>query len=347
MDDARARRHDPDHRVTAILARLPGGTPLRRWLAAVAITIAVFTGAYVVLLGWSVADGLYMTVITVTTIGFREVRELDMTGRAITMLAAFAGVALIFGGVGIMAETLAADLASGRRERRRMTERIAARSGHILVCGYGRVGSTVAHELRRAGRAVVVLDRDPASLDRARTDGFDVVAGDVTEDATLDAAGIVRAAGLVASVDSDAQNVYVVLSARTRNPALTIVARAAGPSAEAKLRQAGADRIVSPYTMAGRRIAELATRPAVVDYIDAALSSGGASFAIEQRRVGPGDPLAGRRIGELAAGGVLTLAVVTDGTLVPHPPAERTIAAGDELIVSGATENLHAVLGNR
>ena len=228
-----------------------------------------------------------------------------------------------------------------------MTERIAARSGHILVCGYGRVGSTVAHELRRAGRAVVVLDRDPASLDRARTDGFDVVAGDVTEDATLDAAGIVRAAGLVASVDSDAQNVYVVLSARTRNPALTIVARAAGPSAEAKLRQAGADRIVSPYTMAGRRIAELATRPAVVDYIDAALSSGGASFAIEQRRVGPGDPLAGRRIGELAAGGVLTLAVVTDGTLVPHPPAERTIAAGDELIVSGATENLHAVLGNR
>jgi voltage-gated potassium channel len=320
---------------------------VRRWLALVALSVVVFTALYMLLDGWSLSDAFYMTAITLTTVGFREVRELDELGRIVTVAAALTGAALIFGGVGIMGEMIVAELTSGRRERRRMQGSVDALRGHVLVCGYGRVGSTVARALREAGRQIVVLDVRADSLERARADGYLVVDGDATEDAILDRAGIDRASGLVASIDSDANNVYVVLTARTKNPSLFIVARAAAQSAEPKLLHAGADRIVSPYTMAGRRIAELVTRPAVVDFMDAALSTAQVSFGIEQHRVVAGGPLAGRTIGALAADGVLTLAVVHDGRLEPYPAPEREVGPGDELVVSGPTERLRAVLGAR
>lgn len=320
---------------------------LQLWLLLVIVATAFYTTLYVLWDRWSVSDALYMTVITLTTVGFREVRELDDIGRLITMAAAFSGAALIFGGVGIMAETLVADLTSGKRERRRMQQQVDAKAGHYIVCGYGRVGSTVARELRQSGRRVVVLDVYPESVERARTDGYPIVEGDATDDAVLRLAGIERAAGLVASIDSDANNVYVVLSARTLNPGLFIVGRAAASSAEAKLQHAGADRIVSPYVMAGRRIAELATRPAVVDFIDAALSPAQVLFSIEQRRIEPGSAFDGRSVSELADRGIFTLAIVRGpNDLDPHPPRERRLHAGDELIVSASVDTLRAFLGD-
>jgi len=320
---------------------------LRLWLGLVIATIMLFTVLYVLWDGWSLSDALYMTVITLTTVGYKEVRPLDDIGRIITMAGALSGAALIFGGVGIMAETVVADLTSGRRERRRMQEYIDRMVGHYIVCGYGRVGSTVARELRQAGREIVVLDVYPESVERARTDGYPVVEGDATDDAVLGLAGIERASGLVASIDSDANNVYVVLSARTLNPSLFIVGRAAASAAEAKLQHAGADRIVSPYVMAGRRIAELATRPAVVDFIDAALSPAQVLFSIEQRRIEPGSAFDGRTVGELADRGIFTLAVVRGpDDMDPHPPRDRRLAAGEELIVSASVETLHAFLGD-
>ncbi|MFN8623996.1 MAG: potassium channel protein [Chloroflexota bacterium] len=320
---------------------------LRLWLLLVIVAIAFYTALYMLWDAWSLSDALYMTVITLTTVGFKEVRELDEVGRWITMAAALSGAALIFGGVGIMAETLVADLTSGRRERRRMQQGVDAMRGHWIVCGYGRVGSTVARELRQAGRSVVVLDVYPESVEKARVDGYPIVEGDATDDGVLRLAGIDRAAGLVASIDSDANNVYVVLSARTLNPGLFIVGRAAVPSAEAKLQHAGADRIVSPYTMAGRRIAELATRPAVVDFIDAALSPAQARFSIEQRRIEPGSAFDGRTVSELADRGIFTLALVLGpNELDPHPPRDRRLHAGDELIVSASVDTLDAFLGD-
>ena len=136
-----------------------------------------------------------------------------------------------------------------------MTRQVDELRGHFVVCGYGRVGSTVAHELVHDGESFVVIDVNPESLGRARDDGYLVVEGDATDDATLRAGGITRAKGLVATIDSDAQNVYVILSARALNPGLFVVGRASTPSAEEKLARAGADRVVSPYTMAGRRLA--------------------------------------------------------------------------------------------
>ena len=239
-----------------------------------------------------------MTVITLTTVGFREVHELvEFPERLWTMMLAVAGVGIIFGSIGIVAETIISEAASGRREAKRMQEAVEALRDHYIVCGYGRVGSTVIQELVHTGQRFVVIDVTAPSLERAVADGHLVVMGDATDDETLRRAGIERARGLITTVDSDANNVYVTLSARAINPRLFIVARASAAGAEAKLAQAGANRIVSPYTMAGRRIAELAIRPRVADFIDAALSHGNLSFSLEEVEVTAESPLLGVTVG--------------------------------------------------
>ena len=234
-----------------------------------------------ILLGWSPMDAFYMTIITLTTVGFREVGELGTVGMLWTSVLAIAAVAIIFGTVGIAAEFIVEEVTSGRREVRRMQEAIDALNGHFVLCGYGRVGATVARELVDAGESVVVVDLIQESLERAREDGHLVVLGDATTDAILRQAGVERARGLVTAIDTDALNVYVILSARQLNPGLTIIGRANTLEAEEKLLRAGADRIVSPYTRAGHRMAELAVRPGVVDYLDAALDHREAAFGLE------------------------------------------------------------------
>ena len=321
---------------------------MRVWVIAVVVAIVTFTILFEAIEGWSFSDALYMTVITLTTVGYGEVRPLDESGRVVAMVAAVVGTALLFGGVGIMAEVVLAEIGSGRRERRKMQEQITKLSGHYIVCGYGRVGSTVATELRESGRVVVVVDVLADSVDRAREDGYLVVEGDATDEATLLAAGIERATGLVATIDEDAYNVYVVLSARTLNRQLFIVGRANAPIAEARLKRAGANRIVSPYRMAGHRIAELAVRPAVSDYIDAALSRAHLSFSIEEYRVAKGGPLDGTSVGDLLARGIFTLAIVRGpGEYDANPPAERTLQAGEELILSASRDTLRSLLGGQ
>jgi voltage-gated potassium channel len=299
------------------------------------------TAGYVALLGWSLADGLYMTVITLTTVGFREVRELDSLGRAWTGILAISGVAIIFGSVGLVAETFIAGAVSGNREKRRMAQALDKLEDHFILCGYGRVGSTVARELQHAQIRIVVVDINPDSIDRAARDGYLVVAGDATGDAVLEAAGIRRARGLITTTDSDANNVYVTLSARALNPDLFIVARANDEHAEAKLTQAGANRVVSPYSRAGRQIAELATRPRVADFIDFALSHGQLSFSIEELEVAQGDSIAGQLVGSLVARGIHPLAIARGPReYETNPAADRMLEAGDHLIVSGTAEAL-------
>lgn len=321
-------------------------TPIRRWAilwaTVVLAVIVIGTAGYVLLLGWSLDDGLYMTVISLTTVGFKEVRELDTVGRVWTMLVALAGVGIIFGTVGFVAETFVAEALSGRRQRRRMTETIAALKDHFILCGFGRVGSTAARQLENAGVAVVVIDIHPESVDQAERAGHLVVSGDATRDEILVAAGVDRARGLITTVDSDAQNVYVTLSARALNPKLFIVARANDEGSEGKLRQAGADRVLSPYTRAGRSIAELATRPRVADFIDFALSHGQLAFSIEELEVAANGPLAGRTVAELTARGIHVMAIVTHGPrqFETNAPMDRVLAAGDQLIVSGTAEVL-------
>jgi voltage-gated potassium channel len=319
------------------------GHHVRLWLAIV-IGVAIVGTAGYMLLGWSVDDSLYMTVITLTTVGYHEVRDLDAIGRAWTMVLAIAGVAIIFGSVGIVAEAVLSEVVSGRREARRMREQVRALRDHMVVCGYGRVGSTVARELAHAGRALVVIDVNAASLEQAAADGHLVVGGDATNDAVLREARIDHARGLITTIDTDALNVYVTLSARAISPRLFIVARANLEGAEAKLQQAGADRVVSPYVRAGRQIAELATRPRVADFIDSALSHGELAFTIEELEVAAGGPLVGRTVGSLRDQGIFALAIVRgEREYTPNPPTDRVLAVGDGLIVSGSTETLRSL----
>ncbi len=316
---------------------------VRMWLAIVLAAVAVGTAGYVVM-GWSIGDAAYMTGITLTTVGYKEVRDLDTLGRAWTILVAVAGVAIIFGSVGIVAESVLAEAISGRGEAKRMTETIGRLSGHLVLCGYGRVGSTVARELAHEGQPFVVVDINPASLEAARADGHLVVIGDATTDAVLREAGVERARGLITTIDSDANNVYVALSARSLNPNLFVVARANQEGAEAKLVQAGADRVVSPYTRAGRQIAELAVRPRVADFIDFALSHGEPAFSIEAVEVRAGGPLDRQTVGSLRERGIFSLAVVRgDRDYEPNPAAERVLQAGESLIASGSADILRTL----
>lgn len=324
----------------------PGTPRIRRWaliwLLVVGLVTTIGSLGYVLFFGWSIGDGLYMTAITLTTVGYKEVRELDSLGRAWTVLIALAGVGIIFGTVGIVAESFVAEAISGNRERRRMTEAVARLRNHIILCGYGRVGATVARELEHAGVPVVVIDAVAGSVETAARDGHLIVEGDATHDDVLIAAGVTHARALITAVDTDATNVYVTLSARSLNPKLFIVARANDEGSEAKLRQAGADRVVSPYTRAGRQIAELATRPRVADFIDFALSHGQLAFSIEELEVAAGGPLAGQTVSDLTGRGIHVMAIVTHGPrqFETNPPMDRALEPGDQLIVSGTAEVL-------
>ena len=225
-----------------------------------------------------------------------------------------------------------------------MHDAVARLHEHFILCGYGRVGSTVAREFEHSGLPFVVIDINPASIDRARTDGALVVEGDATRDATLIAAGVERARGLVTTIDSDANNVFVTLSARALNPRLLIVARANEEGSEPKLLQAGASRVVSPYLRAGRQIAELATRPRVADFIDAALSHGQLAFSMEEIEVAPQGPLDGRTVGALREEGIFALALVRgERDYEANPPADRRLEPGESLIASGTAETLQAL----
>jgi voltage-gated potassium channel len=336
------RRAAPPAAPTAITA-----THIRIWLAVIVGCIVVGTAGYLVLdPGWRLLDALYMTVITLTTVGFREVQPLGDAGRIWTMALSLVGVGLIFGTVGIVAEYLVVEATSGRREAERMVQAVNKLSGHYILCGYGRVGLTVARELVHSGLKVVVIDILPESLARARREGFLEVEGDATEEATLRAAGIERARGLITTIDSDAHNVYVILSARTMNPKLFVVARANTEDSEARLMQAGASRVVSPYTMAGHRLAELAVRPRVVDFIDAALSHGELAFSMEEVEVVAGNELDGMTVGVLRDSGVFALAIVTgERSYEANPPADRTLKAGETLVVSGSVARLRELRG--
>lgn len=313
------------------------------WITLVVLVAGIGTAGYMVFEGWPFMDALFMAVITLTTVGFREVHPLDASGQVWTMLLSIAAVGIIFGTIGVVAESILVEAASGKREERRMARTIAALHHHFIVCGYGRVGSKVARDLIDDGQQVVVIDIRGDSLERARADGYLIVAGDGTSDDVLRLAGVERARGLVSCIDSDANNVYVTLSARSLNPHLFIVGRAGADGVDAKLLQAGADRAVSPYTMAGRRIAELALRPRVVDFIDAALSRGDLAFTMEEIEVAEG-PLSGQTVGSLRGRGVFTLAIMkAAGDYEPNPADDRTLSVGEHLIVSGSAQALQSL----
>ena len=216
---------------------------------------------------------------------------------------------------------------------------------HTIICGFGRVGRSVAAEIEAAGGSYVVIDVNPESVAAARERGALVIQGDGTDDIQLETAGLQYARALIASADSDEKNLFITLSARAAHPDLLIVARASDDSAAKKLRLAGASRVVQPYTAAGLRIANLVLKPQVADYLDIVSTAGGDELRIEEITVGATCPAAGRSLGELripeTTGAMIVAVRRGTDAFVTAPALETALGAGDVLIGVGSTEQIH------
>jgi voltage-gated potassium channel len=294
-------------------------------------------------IGGTWLDALFMTITTITTIGYGEVKPLDGPGRVFTMLVAVAGIGAFFYTFSVVLDHLVATGMADPRGRRRMERRIAELEGHVIVAGLGRVGRQAATELAEAGTPFVVLDPGAGAVRFAEERRYLHLAGDATEDAVLEQAGVRRARGLIATTANDATNMYIVLSARVLNPALRIVARATDETSVPKLLRAGADRAISPYAIGGHRLAHLILSPAVVDFFETALRRGHEALAIEDLALPPTSAAMGRTLEALQvrqATGASVLAVLRDSAPIPNPPPDLTLRAGDRLLALGTGDQL-------
>ncbi len=313
-------------------------------LALLVITVVGVLG-YMVLEGWSFIEALYMTVITVTTVGYKEVRPLDTSGQLWTMALLITGVGTLFYVAVSSVELVVEGTIRGYFGRRRMETAINKLNRHYILCGYGRFGRQVAREFANDGVPFVVVEQDPEMVEECMEEGFLVLQGEASDDDMLEAAGVRWARGLVAAVDSDADNVFVVLSARKLNPKLHIVARASSDESAAKLEIAGADRTLSPYVVGGRRLASLATQPLIVDFLDVVTrGEEGIEFRLEEFRVPEESFIADQSIGELQiwekTGAMILATRNKEGRFDTTPSAVGRISAGDTLIVLGTREQI-------
>jgi voltage-gated potassium channel len=288
-------------------------------------------------------DALFMTVITITTIGYGEVRPLDGAGRIFTILVAVVGVGSLFYTAGVVMEYLVTVRLADPRGRRRMDKQIAKLSGHVILAGLGRVGSQAALELRGAHVPFVVVDPGQGAARRCEEGGYLWVQGDATEDAVLERAGIGRARGLIATTANDATNMYIVLSARVLHPGLHIVSRAVDEASVDKLIRAGANRAISPYAIGGHRLAHLILSPTVVDFFETALRKGNEALNIEDLAVARASHVVGRTLGDVdlrQTTGATVLAILREGTPLVNPGSELVLNAGDRLLALGTADQL-------
>ena len=296
---------------------------------------------------WSWFQSFYGTLMTVSTIGAEPENQLSQAGRAFNVVLIFLGLGVVGFAIGTLSQAVIQSELGNVFGRRRMEKEIAKLHDHFIICGAGRVGRRVALEVAERGLPLVIVESDAAKARWAQEKGFPVIMGDATSEATLSQAHIERARGLASAVTSDAQNVYIVLTARGMAPNLPIVARASEEAAESKLLKAGANTVISPYNYAGQRMARMLTRPNVQRFIDLALSSlsdGHLDLQIEEVRVGDRSQLAGSSLGQADVRhqlGVIVLAVRrADGHLEFNPKPDQKLAPGDFLIAMGDSQKL-------
>ncbi|UCG85276.1 MAG: potassium channel protein [Gemmatimonadota bacterium] len=309
-----------------------------------AITLSGTVG-FMVLEGWNAVESLYMTVITLSTVGFSEVRPLSSAGRLFTTALIVAGVA----SVGYLFSAISHHIVSGELHgtlrRSLMQKSIHALSNHYIVCGFGRVGREVMESLKMGGRECVVVEDDAGALENS---ALRCVIGDAADDDILREANIANAAGLVAVTGSDATNVFITISARTLNGQITIVARANHPSTEAKLLRAGATHVLSPHKLGGRRIATQLMYPSVADFLDVVMHSGDLELQLEEITVQAGSDLYQKTVAEVqvrqrTGANVLAIRRKDGGSVITNPPSDMHFQPGDVLIALGTTEQLLAL----
>ena len=313
-------------------------------------------GAAAVILGGTVAfryaadepwlQAFYRAVVTSSLTGLDTVPSNDAT-RLISIALVVAGLTIFAFIATILVEGIARGVFTGALAERRRRRAIEQLRDHYIICGYGRVGRRVADEFREAGVDYVVLDFNPDALEYAREHGALFIDGNGTDDEDLGAAGLARAKGLVASSDSDVDNLYITLSARTARPDLLIVARASEEDVAEKLRRAGADRVVQPYSTAGKEMAALVLKPQVAAFLEAVTGTGGGDLQYEEIEVTEASGQAGKTIRVLRirheTGAVIVALRKQDGTFDSTPDPEAVLEAGDVMIAAGSSDELRAL----
>ena len=322
---------------------MPRLTKILLWSASLAALLFLGSLGYVLIEGWSFFDALYMTVTTLTTVGYGEIHPLDQAGRAYTMVLILAGVGVMLYIVGALARVVVEGEIQAALGKRKIRRRVQKLKDHYIICGYGRLGKIIARQLSNAGIPLVVVESDPEVIAKIEAQGYSFVAGDATQEEVLLEVGIERAKGLVAVLHSDAGNVYITLTARSLNPRLFIVARGEEPGSQQKLLRAGADKVESPYEMGGRKMAHTILRPTVTTFMELAMQEG-VEWSMEEIAVSEGSPMVGVPLMDTGIRKDLDLIVVAvkraDGTLLFNPTPHTTLQGGDTLIVVGMRHNL-------
>ena len=326
---------------------------LKRRLVTVLVTIlaslTVGTVGFNLIEGYSLFDAFYMSLITITTVGYEEVHTLSRAGRIFNSVLVLFGVGAMFFAIGAMTQTIIELQLSEFFGKRRMKRMIDKLKDHYIVCGFGRVGRGAAEELRRAGAPFVVVDDDQARVERAIKYGMMALVADAKSDETLREVGVERAKGVIGALANDADNLFLILSAKSLNPRLKVSSRANEEESEGKLKMAGADAIFRPYNVTGYRLAQAILRPYVFEFLDFTTSTVdlGLNIGLEQVRVGSASEMSSKSLKEMQLRrdlGVIVLAIrKADGKMLFNPTADAVVEGGDHLIVMGELHHLQKV----
>ncbi|MFC2034295.1 potassium channel family protein [Chloroflexota bacterium] len=322
--------------------------PIRRLTSGLGLLVAITiigTLGYIIIEGWAFLDSFYMTIITITTVGYDEVYPLSANGRIFSIFLMIGGVGgALYALTGIIEYVLEGHFGI-TLGRRRMKARIAKLKEHFIICGFGRVGKEIARTFNQEGVPFVIIDNRQDNCTMAEEQGYLCISGDATSDEILKEAGINQARGLVAAVGLDTDNTYITLSARGLHSDLFIEARASSPESIVKLQRAGADRVISPQAIGGRRMAMLALRPTVVDFIDTVARYRGQDLQMENVEVSDTSPLIGLTLEDARhrTGAAIVAVSKQDGKINVNPSEEEIIQKGDQLIVIGTQQRLTAL----
>lgn len=294
--------------------------------------------------GWNFLDSLYMTIITLSTVGYGEVREIGPGGRVFTVLLIVFGLFTITYIVGLVAETLVAGEIRSVLGRRKVSKKIKSLKDHYIICGYGRIGSIICKGLTRKAIPLMVIEKDEHVQEELEQDEILYLQGDATHEETLLEAGIEKAKGLVSVVSSDAENVYICLTARGLNPRLYILSRAEDEASERKLLRAGANKVILPYILGGRRMVQAIIRPTVSDFLESAVHDQSFELAIEEITVGEDSRLANRSLVDSGIRQEMDVIIIgikeKDGEILFNPSSRTKIKSGDILIAMGRNKDL-------
>lgn len=317
---------------------------LRKAIALFALTLLSGTFGYMYILDLNVVDSIYFTVVTLTTVGYGEIVPMGPPAKMFTVVFLLGGIITASYTASILLAALIEGEVQGVVGHRRMIRRIKRMRDHAIICGFGRIGRDLAKNLTAEGLPFVVIEQSEEAVGRAEEAGYEVLRGDATIDALLEEAGVEKAKSILPVLASDADNLYIVISARQLNPRINIVARATDEAAEKKMKRAGADRVMRPLHIGAQHLAQAVIRPTVLDFIQISGRSPDESYALEEIAITSGSALVGHTLADVGTSllqGIIVVGIKrVGGDLIFNPRGATELNAGDTLVAMGATADM-------